>query len=87
VPTSLEKVSVTPQPLTVALTSNFTGVQPSYLTGDYVRVTIDARDQFNNYIGSKGDNFVLSLNGQTTNSNYGPSVAVSDGQGSYTAGF
>lgn len=30
---------------------------------------------------------MLQLQGQTTNSIYGPSVAVSDGKGSYTAEF
>ncbi len=80
-------ITVLPQPLADALTSNFTGIKQNYLTGEEVVVTIDARDQFNNFINSTTDNFKLSLYGQTTLSTYPVATAISDGRGRYIAKF
>lgn len=62
-PTMLtETLSVYPT-TTSATTSEFTGNLPVYRTGDYITLTITARDRFNNLRGSTDDNFSLIVIG------------------------
>jgi len=59
-------ITISPAAATHAPSSNFSGIAASYLTGQSVLITIQARDQFRNLRTTASDSFQLSILGQTT---------------------
>jgi hypothetical protein len=81
------KITVTPAAATHAPSSNFSGVAVSYLTGQSILVTIEARDQFRNLRTTASDTFLLKVLGQTDSTQYGPVNSISKGNGVFTGTF
>lgn len=88
VPFDVETVTVEPKPLSVPQTSNFTGVNEFYYTGDLIEITVDARDEFTNFrYDSAADDFELTLTGQTSGTVYGPFSFTDNTDGTYSVSF
>ena len=68
-------------------TSHFTGQLHEYRTGDFIEITITARDVFNNLRGSTDDSFTLEVLDELSEFSSGEILALPNGDGTYSVAF
>ena len=80
-------VTITPAETTSITTSNFTGIEQSYLTGQSVTIWVDARDVYGNLRPSSTDEFKLKVTGEQNSTVVGEVSTTNLNNGTHTATF